>query len=224
MASIYDFDVSVTAPELMPPTLRQNSHKAWFNVLLKPIQYLWSLIFEDYKDGTSYVLWSNLTTYSATNRVLFTDKSNYECINTALGNTQSPLNGLYWIKIQDNFIGVNERIKYNSQIIVFEYALNKWFLNPLPADQIYITNNGTSSQMLMGQTSAYSSTIPNNSIYSTYYMGNVYTPTQYDFTIYFPIALFNALQPTLAIDKEKLIRNFADKYKLAGMNYNIITY
>jgi hypothetical protein len=225
MANIYDFDVDVSAPELMPPVLRQNTHKAWFKVLLKPIQYLWALIFQEYKEGlSSYAAWTNALGYSIGVRVRYTDKAIYECIQGAFGNTQSPINTLYWVKIQDNFIGANERVKYNSQIIVFEYALNKWFINLFTPNQIYITNNATSSQMLMGQTSAYSSPIAANSIFSTYYMGNAYTPTQYDFTINFPIALFNALPPALNADKEKLIRNFADKYKLAGMTYNIITY
>lgn len=224
MPSIYDFDVDISAPDLMPPVLRKDAHKAWFKVLLKPIQYLWSLIFEDYKEGTTYSAWSNAVGYSVGTRIRYTDKANYECIQGAFGNTQSPLNTLYWMKIQDNFIGANERVKYNSQIIVFEYALNKWFINLLAVDQIYITNNATSNQMIMGQISTYSSKISNNSMYSPTFMGNAYTPTQYDFTINFPVALFNALPPASNPDKEQLIRNFADKYKLAGMNYNIITY
>lgn len=225
MANIYDFDVDVSAPELMPPVLRKDAHKAWFKVLLKPIQYLWALIFQEYKEGlSSYSAWTNALGYSVGSRVRYTDKAIYECIQGAFGNTQSPINTLYWVKIQDNFIGANERVKYNSQIIVFEYALNKWFINLFAPDQIYIVTNATSSQMIMGVTSPYSSTMAADSIFSIYYMGNSYTPTQYDFTIYFPIALFNALPPVLNTDKVKLIRNFADKYKLAGMTYNIITY
>jgi hypothetical protein len=56
-------------------------------------------------------------------------------------------------------------------------------------------------------------------------MGNAptYIVNAYDYTINVPIAIFNTLGTTTT-NKENTIRQFADKYNLAGMNYNIITY
>jgi hypothetical protein len=76
----------------------------------------------------------------------------------------------------------------------------------------------------MGASSQTSSYMSNNSAFQAYFMGNTYSATQYNFTVFFPIALFNGLPPTLNADKEKMIRNVVDKYKLAGMNYDIQTF
>jgi hypothetical protein len=55
--------------------------------------------------------------------------------------------------------------------------------------------------------------MPNNATY----------PAQYNFTINVPSALFATLGNNLT-NRENTIRSFADKYVLAGITYNIITY
>jgi hypothetical protein len=224
--SIYTFNTSTISGWLLPPVLRQLKHLAWLRVLLSPVQTLWQLIFEDYSVGTAYQDWDAITGFALGSRVRYSDLGNYECINPAgaFGAIQYPLNTVYWRKIQDNYIGIDERIKYNSQIIILEYALNRWFMNTAPNDLIYIETNVVTNQFLLGGSSQTSGTMANNSAYQPYFMGNTYSATQYDFTVYFPIALFNGLPPTLNADKEKMIRNVVDKYNLAGMNYDIQTF
>ncbi len=228
MLPIYNFDVEDISYKLTPPELRQPAHLSWLKVILRPLQELWSSIFEDYSDGViaTYPLWDIVTGYTIGTKVIFSgDKGVYVCILGAGGLGQTPVNPLYWTKIQDNFIGANERIKYNSQIIVLEYALNLWFLVPTTDPQIYIENNDWSPPFLMGEENTYlmSSNLADNSIFSDSAMGNTFTGAS-EFTIYFPVLLFAALSPALTSDKEKVIRNFVDKYRMAGITYTITTY
>lgn len=223
MANIYDYDSSIVGEQLTPPVLRQTKFLAWLNVLVRPIQNFWSLIFEDYKLGSDYLAYNGVTAYVPTDRVLYTNKSIYECILASTGN--NCLDTTYWVKVNDNFIGVDERIKYNSQLIVLEYALNNWFLNLTAVDQIFVaTNNITSNLFLMGETGTYSSTMADNSPFSLYFMPNDATyPTQYNFTINVPATLFTTLG-TDATNRENTVRIFADKYVLSGITYNVTTY
>ena len=48
-------------------------------------------------------------------------------------------------------------------------------------------------------------------------------PTQYNFTINVPLALFTTLG-TDNTNRENTIRIFADKYVLSGITYNVTTY
>lgn len=208
----------------MPPALRHTIHLSWLKVILKPIQSFWKLIFVDYKDGSLYSVYDVSLGYVRTNRVVYSDRKVYECIlNASAGIT--PSNATYWVKVNDNFIGASERVKYNAQKIVFEYALNKWFFVDPLADQIYIENNIVNASFFLmgGQTGETSSKLPQFSINATSYLGNVYSPTNNDFTIYVPVAVFNAQGSTTA-NREQAIRNFADMYNLAGMIYNVSTY
>jgi hypothetical protein len=67
--------------------------------------------------------------------------------------------------------------------------------------------------------------MPNSSINSVDYMGNMptYITGTFDFTINVPLDLFDTLGTTTT-NKENTIRQFADKYNLAGTTYNVITY
>jgi hypothetical protein len=76
----------------------------------------------------------------------------------------------------------------------------------------------------MGSSSSTSSVMPLNSINQIDYMG--YSPYYliypYDYAINFPIATFSALGT--ATEAELIIKSFADKYNLMGMQYNILTF
>jgi hypothetical protein len=232
--ALYDYDNEIVAEQLTPPALRESKFLSWLYVITKPIQNLWSLIFEDYKIGSSYPEFDILVTYNFGDRVFYTDKAIYECTALNPDGTAGGVLGIapvstyayaYWTKVNNDFIGVDERIKYNSQLIVLEYALNKWFLNLSATDQIYVNTNAiTSNIFLMGETGTYSSTMANSSPFSLYFMPEDATfPTQYNFTINVPAALFTTLG-TNSTNRENTVRAFADKYVLSGITYNVTTY
>ena len=204
--------------------------------------------------------------------IYFGNNAVYQCINTTTTGTQPVGNNLapdvapawantnstealayinatgasaiYWVKVQDDFIGANERALYNASRLVFEYALNKWFYNsnthyrnPVSGNSdIYIVPNVRDSDMLfMGPAgngynfipAAYGEAMPYTNLTSA-------PPSAFDFTIHFPVAIYNDLVST-AVEaavtathnsalRDSIVMAFADKLNAAGMTYNIITY
>lgn len=222
MPDIYDFDIDVVVPNLTPEVKRLPKYLAWLKSLATPIQTAWNDLFVDWKTGTTYADYNVLTTYNFGDRVRYVDNKTYECIaNTTAGIECT--NTDYWELINTTFVGADERITYNSQIIILEHSINKWFRNELAADQIYIeTNQIVNTVFQMGNNGHYSSVMSN--VGGTTWMGNTpsYT-TQYNFTVYVPAALFATLG-TDATNRENAIREFVDKYNLAGLKYNVTTY
>lgn len=232
--SIYSYDNKIVAEQIAPPTLRQSKFLAWLYVITKPVQSLWDFAFNGYKDGSTFdydlddtFLFFPIGFVFTKGDIIKYSKGIYVCIETF--SFTGVVDLTKFNKLQDNFLGVEERIKYNSQKILFEYAMNKWFSVPnvsIP-NSIFITNNFIQSQtvFLMGESSETSSLMPNSSSYSGNYMGNVpaYIAVSFDFTINVPLDLFDTLG-TNATNKENTIRQFADKYNLAGTTYNVITY
>ena len=120
---LFDIDYEVKGVELLPPDKRKRQMIAFIQGLLAPIQWLRDLFIEDYGDGSSSAQWT-ASTYGR-GAVVRYNKSIYESLED--GNTATPADATKWVMIQDNFIGVNERVLFNGQKIVLEYALNKWF-------------------------------------------------------------------------------------------------
>ena len=224
--ALYDFDSEIVAEQLTPPVLRQPLMLAWLYVLVKPIQNKWALIFEDYKNESVYSDYSGAATYNFGDRVIWDDKAVYEATYTdSDGVAQSfsgeaPSNIIFWTKVNDIFIGAKERVKYSAQKLLFEYALNKFFRTT----GIYITNNFVDSGnvFLMDDTSENSSVMPLDSLYQEDYMDYTatYATAIYDYTIFIPAAFHTSLGSSA----DGLITNFANKYNLEGMQYDIQTY
>lgn len=210
--------------ELLPPKKRLLNWLAWINSLAAALQSVHSYFFIIYKTGSSAPVWDNATTFFKGVQVVYFDNGVYECLQTNSATVPN-LYPDYWYKITDNYIGVDERLKYNSQIIIYEYALNKWFRNIGATNQIYVVNNVTyGTAFLLGNTGQYSSSLPNTYWFAANALGNTYTvSTPYDYTIKVPVALWNTLG-SITNDKNNAVRNVAERYNMAGMTYNIITY
>ena len=223
--SIYDIDFNLQSDNLDNPLRRKPKFAAWLHSLMKPLQWIHDLFYVEYINGAyglyAYFILPNA--YNVGDRVVYADRGVYECILGTAGNY--PTDTIYWIKILDNFVGLNERMKYTSQIITFEYLLNRWFFNYGIATQIYVQNNPIIQNVfVMGQTGLYSSAMAVNSIYSTSYMNTAPSfPTFYNFTIYVPSSLWVHLGSTTS-QREKAIRAYADKFVLAGLNYNVLPF
>lgn len=224
--AIYDYDSNIVADQLTPPVLRNSKFLAWLYVLVSPIQNRWSLIFNDYKIGNVYSDFNVLTTYNFGDRIRWTDKAIYEATYTnSLGVAESfngvyPSDILFWTKVNDIFIGTDERVKYSAQKILFESALNTFFVT----SGIYITNNFVSvgNVFVMDSTSAESSFMSYSNDSQDDYMDltATYSTDTFDYTIFVPLAFHTSL----GINASTIISTFADKYNLAGMQFNVLTY
>lgn len=219
MFDIYIISFNLFWEQLTPPILRQVLQLAWGKVLLKPLQYLHDLIFTDYASGGTAVEWDVLDPYVVGDRVYYIDRAVYECIANTTGDLPTDID--FWIKVLDNYIGIRERIMYNSQKIVFEYGINRWFM----CAGIYVDNAAVGyAGFVMGGSGEYSSTMYNSSVYSDAFLFNNYTALSVNhFTINVPVAVYTALAGNNT-DRDNIIKSFADKYVMAGITYNIVSY
>ena len=223
MSNLYDIDYDVKAVELLPPDKRNNRMIAFVRSLLSPVQLLRDILIDSYGNGSTASDWV-AGTYARGVLVRY-NKSIYESLED--GNTATPADVTKWVMIQDNFIGVNERVLFNGQKIILEYALNKWFFTnfrqpPLVSD-IYISGAfSLINPFVVGGVEAESSSV--YTLGSREYVIDGYSvTTQYNFTIFIPSAVYTALAADAAT-REKIVRAFADKYVPVGIFYEIQTY
>ena len=131
------------AINFLPSKKRKTIFVAFAKVLLKPLQILYNTIFGTFKNGNTAADWSNATAYVVGQQVKYVDKANYQC--WVAHTNKIPTDTAYWFKIQDKFVGIEPRMKYNAQHLLFEWLLNEWFgttfVNTPGASDIYITNN-----------------------------------------------------------------------------------
>jgi hypothetical protein len=223
--SIYDVNYSTVGQQLLPPDKRGGKMTAWVKAMIKPMQWLRDLWLGSYRTGSTDAPYLISTTYAIGDRVVYKYAVYESIVNANLGN--DPLNTLYWEKVQDNFIGVVERVKYNGNVLLLTYALNKYFgtvfRQPNNVSDIYITANVKPiSVFVVGDTEAESSKVYSNN--SSEFVVDSYSFSSYvNATIHVPLAVYNALDSDPA-NREKIIRNFADLYIVAGITYDIVTY
>ena len=225
MSTIYDIDFQLMADNLNSPTKRKPKITAFLNCLVFPLQWLRDLFFNDYIGGMKYPAFSKITLYNPGDRVTYGDRANYQNIVQSLNI--SPYNTAYWIKIQDIYLGLDERKHYNAQKIMLERVLNTYFnITPLSSPTIYINNNPITAKSFIVFPAGVPSAIvyPAGTLQPQYVYPAGYTlATQYNYTIYVPIALFTAIDPT-PTTAESIIRALVDKYNTSSLTYNIVTY
>lgn len=222
--SIYDIDYSKQRVQLLPPDKRYTKTVAWAGILLAPLNYLRNLNFGSYRTGSDAPQWVNTSPYNKYDQVKY-NKIVYESLIE--NNTDLPTVVGSWKVVQQNFIGLSERIYYNGQKLVLEWAMNKWFgtvfRQPPNVSDIYISNNSVPIAVFRcGGVEDISSVVYSNT--SSEFVINSYTFTvAFNFTINVPTAVYNALDPTL-VNNEKIFRAFVDRYVPAGVTYTIQTY
>ena len=223
------------ADNFVPPKKRSTQIVAWCKTLVYPLQVLYNTLFGTYKDGNNAAAYNGATAYVIGNQVKYVDKSIYECYVASTGNI--PTNESYWFKVQDKFVGIEPRMKYSSQWLKLEWALNEWFgttfVNTPGASNIYIDNNNIfDTTFWVGLDESQSSLVTFNNV-DTYgwIQAQDLTDPDYYFTINVPILVANALTteanntiPNISNNRANIIRALADTYVLAGVKYNIVTY
>jgi len=215
------------AINFLPSKKRKTIFVAFAKVLLKPLQILYNTIFGTFKNGNTAADWSNATAYVVGQQVKYVDKANYQC--WVAHTNKIPTDTAYWFKIQDKFVGIEPRMKYNAQHLLFEWLLNEWFgttfVNTPGASDIYITNNTViDTAFWVGITESESSVVSYNNVdISGWIQAENLNNTVYYFTINVPTSVWTALD-TDPTNRDKIISTFADNYVYAGINYDITTY
>jgi len=176
-------------------------------------------------------------TFSLGERMIFVDKAIYEAIDSVTGTTYTTgvfnISNHYFIKVQDNFIGLIERTKTNSQTLLFESILNQWFNTsfnyPTTTNDIYIaTNVGSNNSFVFGVNESESSNVSVTDLQQDSFIDTAILISTSTFTIYFPLLDYDVLSPDepsgTTVTKDNIVRSFVDKYVCAGISYTITTY
>jgi hypothetical protein len=220
--SFYDFNISSAVQQLVPPDKRRNNLlNIAYSIIAAPLQWAHDLLFNTYLVGSSDPIYSP-GTYNYQDKVIY-NKQVYSSL--IANNTDAPTTS-NWILVSNTFIGVQERVLYNSAKLTFEYALNKEFgttfrqpndpVTPTHSD-IYITAlAAVPNGFRIGSTNTGSSSIGASSASAS--IGGTY-PFVYlnNFTINVPSAVLTAQTP-------QAIRAFANNYKAVGLNFTITSY
>jgi hypothetical protein len=184
-------------------------------------------MFGTFKDGNTAAAFIPATLYVVGDQVQYIDKSIYQCwvVNTG----ELPTDTAYWFKIQDKFVGIEPRCKYNAQHLLLEWALNEWFgttfVNTPGASDIYIDTAGADlGAFYVGYTTTESSfVVYDDSEATAFIQAEDLISAGISFNINVPIAVWIALASTND-DRDNIIRQIADLYVYAGITYDIITY
>lgn len=224
--SLYDLNFDQFVIDILPVDKRGQNTVGLIQDLLTATQEDHDNLFDSYRNGSSAGAYSALVTYNLNDQVIFRNSVYQSTINN---NKTNPTNKANWTMVQQNFIGILERITYNSQVIILTYALNKWFGTTFrqppwpPYSDIYIANAPLVVKgFMVGLTEVVSAEI--STVGSSASIGGL-TPfgKEFGFGIYMPLEVYNALDPVPA-NRETIVRSFANLYVLAGVTYQIITY
>jgi hypothetical protein len=215
MPSFYDIDFNKFAIKLLPPDKRYTRLVAFVRVLLSPLQYNRNITFGTYRTGNPAPVWV-AGTYNKYDQVQYR-KAVYESLKA--GNTATPDDAAAWRLIQADFLGMDERIKYNGQRLVIEYALNKYLGTtfrqpPLTSDTTISLIPPVLAGFLIGQTVA-------ESVGQTTSSATIGLPSPF-----YQAYNFNILTPSavLAANSVEGIRAFVRRYIPASINFQITPY
>jgi hypothetical protein len=198
-------------------------------------------IYRQYQNGGVTSYYNAAATYNAGERIVYNYRSYESLVSSNIGNTPdtSPND---WLLVNESFIGMAERRLYQGKKLILEYALNKYFaeelsfhgyigfrqpnnaFTPTPSDIYIETALPTHTSIIL-----FSDRQDPNTLFSLptgYYMFSSMitgTSSTYLFNIYVPVLVYASINADSTI-ADKIIRNFVDRYRIAGTNYNIITY
>lgn len=236
----YDYNISQATQELLPPSKRKTNNLAYLGAPGYILQRFHTLFFNTYAGGNMALDWVSGGTYKYEDQVRYTDNYRYnnriyELVNKdgVAGLTTPPSQDTTnWILVQNNFIGVSERVRYTAPKVVIEYALNKWFKTvfrqPALVSDIFITKEVVDNYtFIIGDTEEESSEIDYSDTLQRSYINETYITNKKLFAINIPLAVYDQLttQPSGYSDtKDRIVRSFADNYVLGGINYEVIPY
>lgn len=194
--------------------------------------------FTAFQSGDPQIPYNSATTYALGDPVQYNFATWESLQDGNTGNTPAE-DSIYWIKRNNSFIGVDERCKYTGRRLTLTWALNKQFGTtfrqpPWPDDayttgpawpDIYITlDTPVIRTFVVGVTDSECSEV--GEFDSTGYVSEIEdygTASTFAYIIHFPVGVYSALGPA-ADSREAVVRQFVDKYNLAGFTYTIETY
>lgn len=234
-----NIDYDNQAVNMLPFRERRTKWMVFAKGLVYAAKWLYG-VFKAYMSGDYSPKWDSTITYSTGNKVQYNFRV-YESLTDGNLNNVPDQSATNWLLRNNDFIGAIERAKYNGRYLELTYALNRYFSTtfrqppyPSPYDfgvggtfsDIYITNVAPAYASFVSFNIETPSSASYNNSSTTFASFNteIYTAaTSYEFAIWIPLAVFNALGASDPI-RESVVRGFADKLVVSGTHYIINTY
>ena len=221
--SFFDITYSSIWKKLIPPSKWGQNVLDWGTALLSPLQWVANLTFNGYANGDVVsAMYSGTIVYIKANRVRYNNRI-YECIVTPPAIGYDPSNVNYWIQIQTDWRGVNERLAYNGQKLILEYVLNRWFgttFNQPPnttGSTYFITPlTVVDNTFLIGQNDNDTSSIAETAAFQSDFISETYVTQPFDFQVNYPASISAA--------SFEQLKSLVKQYKLYGSNPTFISY
>jgi len=233
--SKYDVNFNITALELLPVLKRPTDDFSsdiydLAKSLNEPLNVL-SLIYKYYREGSSAGNYNPLTVYAYGELVNYQRRVYFRNeITSGYVAGIAPNNTTYFVKVLDDTIGLNDRIRFGNGKLILEYALNATFgtsFNQPPVlSDIYITrNSGDSDTFAIGELDSDTATISENDTDADWGIPETEpsVASPFDYVIHIPTAVWTALASTNN-ERDMVVLSVASKYKLFGYLPEIQTY
>lgn len=236
-----DIDFIEFGIEMLPPNKRIPNWMAWIYGCISQL-YRLNNIFYRFINGTPAQYWNSSTTYPYDRDIIY-DYKVYRSLVVGNINNQPDISQTQWQLVQNSFIGMKERGHYSYPRLTLEWVLNRYFKRFLTLNgyvgfvqpdspttpthsSIYITNvTPLNATFLVAPTEIGCDSVSTN--VSTGFVTNTEifnTISTCQFNINIPSSVFTAIYPSSSIIAESIIRKIMDKYVIAGVYYNIVTY
>jgi hypothetical protein len=227
--SIYDVNYLAQAETNIPPSKRKDTILDFLDAMLSVFQFDHDNYFTLYRQGSGAARWDSATTFADEVYIVGSDGAVYQSLqatNTGNDPTHTVNQGVWWVLVSPNFVGNDERLKYTTQKITVEWALNKWFgttfRQPPGVSDIFIARI-TPSKLILGranQDGLCRGGRGNNESYMNSGRKNVVTSYN---TATFSVNAPNALQVADSDFTNKLI-NYTQKFTVVGITFTVILY
>jgi len=224
LKDIYSIDTAQMSSDLLPSSKRTTENKSLIKSLLSAFSRLHNAFYYYLYGAEPAGLWGG-GPYNKYDIVYTVDGNVWESLEDS--NTDEPGKSTKWKKILPLFWGVNEGQNFSGNRLELEYALNKilggTYVDPPFTSDIYIDPEiAETPTFLVGEEEPESSAVGSEG--STEWItaeGTDYSAVR--FTIMVPTALYTTLGST-ADEREKCVRQFADRYVLNGIEYAVNDY
>lgn len=230
MPSLTYIDLQLQAKNTNVPILRQAKMTALINNFIAPQIKKQGDIKDNLLAGVVYSAWLNNVNYALGDRVTVV-RNSYECIVPNINNYVTDPN--YWYQVNDDNIGITEKLNYNCGLLQLEYVLNNRFntiTSILPpynntVGNIYITTNPVYPKIAwIGRNNSLSSYIKSKNSTKFFYHTDAFTSLPLpNYYIHVPNLILTLIGAS-TLNGQQVIRNEVDKYNAVGLTYDVVHY
>lgn len=227
--SVFDINFNTTSSELLPTHKRLEKIQDILYALHAPLNEN-ATFFTYLREGTGASDYNPVTVYTFGDMASYQRRTYYRNeVTDGYSAGIAPNNETYWVKILDENIGLDTRIRFTTEKILLEYALNiifgTTFNQPPTLSDIYIENNYTDiDDFFVGEIDTDTATVSQTDQSSNYWVNEFDGDLSgADFIIFVPVAVWTALAAT-STERNNIILTVANKYKLFGYTAEVQTY